>query len=210
MPTAIVAVVVSVYWLAVMAMAARSWIRFRGPAGLIPKVSRERWIWLLWIPAVIAWIILPWQAWDDSQQPAEFDNFTGLLHISRYAFALLAITAFGLTVHCWFVMGANWSLAVTPRKQTSLVTRGAFGVVRHPIYALSLLLMLTTVLTVASGPILLVGLIHTAMIVAKTLSEERYLRQLHGPAYDRYCQQTGRYLPVRWLRRTRSAEGPTL
>ena len=198
-PTGIVAVAVSAYWLAVMVMVARSWIRFRGPAGVIPKTRWERWMWLLWLPNTVAWVALPWQAWDDSRATG-FQDPTLVLTIVRYAVALLAVAAFGLTVRCWLTMGSNWSMAINPRKQTSLITGGAFGVVRHPIYALSLLLMLTTVVTVASGPVLLVGCIHAAMIVAKTLNEERYLRQLHGAAYDRYCRQTGRYLPFRLLR----------
>jgi protein-S-isoprenylcysteine O-methyltransferase Ste14 len=194
--TAIVATTVSTYWLAVIVMVARSWIRFRGSAGVVPKVRHERWMWLVWVPNTIAWIVLPWWAWDDSRAASEA---TGLLSIVRYVTAFLALAAFVLTTHCWRTMGSNWSMAINPKKQTALLTRGTFGIVRHPIYALSLLLMLTTIVTVATWPMVLVGCIHILMIVGKTLSEERYLRRLHGRAYDQYCQQTGRYLPFRGL-----------
>ena len=191
-PTAIVATTVSAYWLAVILMVARSWICFRGPAGVIPKVRGERWMWLLWVPNIVAWVALPWQAWDQSRTDADLPP---ALAFGRYVFALLAVIALGLTSRCWLAMGPNWSMAVNPSKPTSLITGGAFGIVRHPIYALSLLLMFATVATVASGPMLLVGVIHAAMIIAKTSSEERYLRQLHGSAYDEYCRQAGCYLP---------------
>ena len=193
-PTAIVATTVSVYWLAVMLMVARSWIRYRGPAGVIPKLRGERWMWLLWVPNIALWIALPWQAWDNSRTVSLADQ-PPTLAFGGYVAALVAVIAFSLTARCWMAMGSNWSMAVNPHKPTSLITRGAFGIVRHPIYALSLLLMLATVVTVFSWSMFLVGGIHAGMILAKTTSEERYLRQLHGSVYDQYCQQAGRYVP---------------
>jgi len=190
-PTTIVAITVSAYWFAVLLMVARSWIRFRSAAGVVPKLAWERWMWLIWIPNIIAWMVLSWQP---SSRPAAFHELPLAVAV-RYAAALMSIAALVLTSHCWFVMGSNWSMAVTPKKSTSLIRTGAFGVVRHPIYALSLLLMLATVITVANWSILLVGGIHAVMIVAKTISEERYLRQVHGIAYEQYCQISGRYLP---------------
>jgi protein-S-isoprenylcysteine O-methyltransferase Ste14 len=76
-----------------------------------------------------------------------------------------------------------------------LITNGLFAYVRHPIYALSILLMLATVSVTLSVAMTLVGVIHISMLYTKALSEERHLKGTHGPKYARYCEQTGRFVP---------------
>lgn len=197
-PIAIVAVTVSSYWLAVLIMAARSWLRAWGPAGVIPKVRRERWMWLIWVPNTIAWIALPWLAWDNSDEGTMLQLGVAWT-VARWSAAFVAAIALFATMHCWLAMGSNWSMAVNPRKTTNLLTGGIFSVVRHPIYALSLLLMAMTVIVVANWAMLLVGSLHVGMILAKTKSEEQYLRQVHGQPYEQYCCQTDRYVPFRYV-----------
>jgi len=200
-PLFIVALTVSAYWFCVFVMVGRSWVKFRGPAGAIPKTSAERWMWLIWVPNTAAWVALPWVAWDASRDslaplstnPAQL-AWSGLSWLA----AIVAVLAFAMTSRCWLAMGSNWTMAVNPKKPTRLVTEGPFSLVRHPIYALSLLLMLCTMLIVATLPMLLVGLIHVAMLVGKASSEERYLLRVHGEAYADYCRRTSRFLPCRW------------
>ena len=88
---------------------------------------------------------------------------------------------------------------MTPDKQTDLITQGAFAWVQHPIYALSLLLMLSTLVVFANIAMFVVAVIHCSMLCIKAASEESHLRSLHGPAYDRYRRQTNRFVPVRAL-----------
>ena len=196
-PVAIVAAVVSVYWLCVLVMVARSWVRFRGPAGALPKTRLERRMWLVWAPNTAAWIGLPWLAWDRADR--WLDVPSRLPAVAGWVAAVLAVLAFWLTSRCWLAMGSNWTMAVNPKKKTELITQGAFGVVRHPIYALSLLLMCCTVVAIPLWPVWLVGAIHIAMILTKASSEERYLRQVHGVSYEQYCRVTDRFLPRRYL-----------
>ena len=59
----------------------------------------------------------------------------------RWAAAAVGLACLGLSVHCWLRMGRNWRMAVAPDQQTELVTTGLYGLVRHPIYALSILLI---------------------------------------------------------------------
>lgn len=194
---AIVAAVVSAYWLCVLVMVARSWVRFRGSAGALPKTRLERRMWLVWVPNTIAWIALPWVAWDRADHWLEGQNWA--LTAAGWLAAVLAVLAFWLTSRCWLAMGSNWTMAVNPKKKTELITQGVFGVVRHPIYALSLLLMACSMAAIPRWPMWLVGAIHVAMILTKAASEERYLRQVHGGAYEQYCRTTDRFLPLRYL-----------
>ena len=203
-PLLIVAVTISTYWSCVALMVARSWIKFRGPAGAVPKTRRERLMWLIWVPNTAAWIALPWAAWNASDGSfvlvgAGLSLWT--YQSVRWLAALLAVLAFGLTTRCWLAMASNWTMAVNPNKPTELLTNGPFALVRHPIYALSLLLMLCTMTVVGTLPMLLVGVIHIAMIVGKAVGEERYLEQLHGESYRQYRKATNRFLPLRTFER---------
>lgn len=196
-PVGIVAATVSAYWFCVFVMVARSWVKFRGPAGALPKTRLERRMWIVWVPNTAAWVALPWVVWNRAEH--WFFGESWFWTTIRWPAAILAILAFWLTTRCWLAMGSNWTMAVNPKKKTTLLTRGAFGVVRHPIYALSLSLMACTMTAIPAWPIWLVGAVHIAMISTKAVSEERYLRQLHGSPYDQYCRQTDRFLPYRYL-----------
>lgn len=201
-PQLLVALTVSAYWFCVALMVARSWLKFRGPAGAIPKTRFERRLWLLWVPVIGAWVALPWQAWSSVRRGGDDGILAqwGLVFPAvRWIAAFLAIGAFGLTVYCWLAMGSSWSMAVTPHKKTNLLTGGPFGLVRHPIYALSLLLMGCTMVVVGTPGMLLVGTLHGASILTKAISEEQYLLQLHGASYADYCRMTGRFVP-NWFR----------
>ena len=68
---------------------------------------------------------------------------------------------------------------------------------RHPIYALSILLMLCTLAIVPTLPMLVVAVVHIALMNAKARSEERHLLAVHGDAYARYLRTSGRFLPRR-------------
>jgi len=92
-------------------------------------------------------------------------------------------------------MGKSWRMAVTPRERTELVTTGLYAYLRHPIYALSILLMLCSAVVVATVPMLVVAAIHIALMVLKARNEERFLLTVHGDAYRSYCRRTGRFFP---------------
>ena len=204
LPQTVVTLTVWTYWFCVGALVVRSHLRFRTSAGGLPRTSRERWMWGLWVPAILLWQILPAVAGISANgllaTPQAAWSHPLLLTL-RFAAAGLALLAFALTVPCWLGMGSNWSMAIVPGKRCRLITGGMFSYVRHPIYALSILLMLATMLVTLAPLMTLVGVIHITMLYLKTVSEERYLRQVHGRDYAEYCRQTGRFVP-RILRAT--------
>ncbi|MFH1923252.1 MAG: isoprenylcysteine carboxylmethyltransferase family protein [Planctomycetota bacterium] len=197
-PLSIVILAVWSYWICVVVMTIRSHLRYRTAAGGLPRTARERWMWVAWMPAVLLWQVLPYLASHSSHAALATPEFLGqypALEIVRWGAAVLAVLAFGLTIPCWLGMGRNWSMAIVPRKRSRLVTNGMFARVRHPIYALSILLMGATMIVTASPAMTLAGIVHITMICLKALSEETHLRQVHGQQYADYCSRTGRFLP---------------
>lgn len=86
-------------------------------------------------------------------------------------------------------------MGIDPSEKTALIVTGPFARVRHPIYALSSVLMLATV---AAQPCLLmiaVAVIHLGLLQLEVRRQEKYLLNLHGHSYSEYCTRVGRFFP---------------
>ncbi|MEO6928851.1 MAG: isoprenylcysteine carboxylmethyltransferase family protein [Casimicrobiaceae bacterium] len=196
-PTLIVLFTVCVYWTIVAAMVVRRRRRTRKLSGVVPEQRMEVWMGLLWIPLVAAWVALP--ALAVSRRSGAFalpafataDAFTSL----RWIAAAMAVVALHGSIRSWRQMGRHWTMAVTRDEAGTLFTGGMFARVRHPIYALSILLMLSTWVVVPNIPMLVVAAVHVALMHAKARNEERFLLDVHGDEYASYCERTGRFLP---------------
>lgn len=184
------------YWLGVLAMMGLAAARGRR-SGAMPAEARERWMWAVWVPLVVAWNALPAVALKEDRWPwtlpgwATVSPWLGL----RAAAAVVGVLSLLLTVRCWITMGRSWAMAVRPDEDVPLVTHGPYRWVRHPIYALSVTLMATTLIVLPTWPMLLVAAGHIALMHLKAANEERFLLARHGEAYRAYMRRTGRFLP---------------
>jgi protein-S-isoprenylcysteine O-methyltransferase Ste14 len=185
------------YWGRVAAMSHRVRRRTRALAGIVPEQGLEKVMWLAWVPIVIAWLALPILALGRSAGPLALPAFAlePPYAVARWLAALGALGCLLATVRVWRAMGAHWSMAVTAERNRELLTEGPFSRVRHPIYSLSLLLMLCSLIVVPTLPMLAIAVVHALLMVIKARNEERFLLGLHGEAYARYCARTGRFLP---------------
>ena len=113
----------------------------------------------------------------------------------RWAATGLALACLAFSIVCWRRMGKSWRMSVTPGETTELITTGPYAYVRHPIYALSMLLMLCTLLVVPTVPVLAMAAVHITLMLMKARNEERFLSGVHGAAYEGYCRRTGRFVP---------------
>ena len=109
---------------------------------------------------------------------------------------VIALVGIGATLAAQLSMGDSWRIGIDDHERTELVTRGAFTLARNPIFtamtitAVGLAAMVTNVIGVGGVVALIVALeLHVRGV------EERYLRRVHGAAYDRYAAQVGRFLP---------------
>ncbi|MHC9291961.1 methyltransferase family protein [Mycolicibacterium poriferae] len=93
-------------------------------------------------------------------------------------------------------MGASWRTGIGEAERTTLVTTGAFRVVRNPIFAAATVAFLGLALMVPNA-VAIAGLMASVIgIQAQVrLAEEPYLRRVHGVAYTDYASRVGRFLP---------------
>ena len=196
LPLLIVATAVSLYWLGVGRMVVRVRRKTRHDVGLVPQQLKERLMWLVWIPLVVAWIALPWIAQNRVGAPWAAPAEPGLMFGAvRWVAALSAVAALLLTWRCYGRMGEHWRMDVAVDARSELITDGPFLRIRHPIYAYQALLMVSSAVVLPTWPMIALALIHVALVDAKARNEERHLLATHGDAYARYVARTGRFLP---------------
>jgi protein-S-isoprenylcysteine O-methyltransferase Ste14 len=159
------------------------------PPDRIGKITR-----IIWFPTIFFWIALPLAG------PFLKNRFAILRPL--FASATLAwitlfasLLAFIATLFCWKKMGKSWRMGIDPAEKTALIVTGPYLYVRHPIYALSSLLMLCTGLVYPSTAMIAVGLVHLCLLQLEARREEAYMANVHGAVYVEYCGRTGRFLP---------------
>lgn len=198
LPLTLLTATIWVYWLVAGALVVRMHRKTKTFAGAIPEQRLEQAMWVVWVPLVVAWVVLPYLAATRTHPllaVPEFARQDPLFSAVRWGAAVCAILCLAATVACWRRMGKSWRMAVTPRERTELVTTGMYTYLRHPIYAFSILLMLCSAVVVATVPMSIVAAIHIALTALKAQNEERFLLTVHGDAYRSYCRRTGRFFP---------------
>ena len=186
------------YWFGIGLMIVRARRKTRQLAGLIPEQPLEQFMWIIWVPLVAAWIALPYLALVRSHgllAVPEFARADSGYASLRWIASIGAMASLLLTTVCWSRMGLHWRMAVSVKGEEGLITDGPFRYIRHPIYALSMLLMICSAIVVPTLPMLVVAVTHLVLTHFKARNEERHLLAVHGEAYRRYLARTGRFLP---------------
>jgi protein-S-isoprenylcysteine O-methyltransferase Ste14 len=93
-------------------------------------------------------------------------------------------------------LGVNWSPSLEIREQHELITRGIYGVIRHPMYASQWLLTLATPLLLQNW---IAGLLNLVVFIPfyllRVKAEEQMMLDSFGEQYREYMKNTGGVLP---------------
>jgi protein-S-isoprenylcysteine O-methyltransferase Ste14 len=142
---------------------------------------------LMFLGIGLAWPTLKLGALD-----ARFVPQSAILEIAGVA---LVVAGVALAIWSRQTLGANWSASVTIKTGHSLISRGPYAVVRNPIYAADIIMVLG--MAVALGEVR--GLLGLALMVGaawhKARSEERFLLAEFGDEYAGYRRDVGFLLP---------------
>jgi protein-S-isoprenylcysteine O-methyltransferase len=110
------------------------------------------------------------------------------------------LTFAGIAFSIWarIVLGRNWSAAVTVKYGHSLVCRGPYAIVRHPIYSGFLLAALGTAIAFGeAGCFLSLPLMALAWRLKLGLEEE-FMRGEFGAGYESYRGRVKALVPFVW------------
>ena len=200
LPGVLLTATVWAYWLGVGMMIVGAHRKTHRLAGLVPEQRLERFMWIVWAPLVAAWVSLPFLALVRTHALLAMPVF---VHQSaayawlRWIAAVCAVICLLLTSVCWSRMGTHWRMDISLKGEEELITDGPFRHVRHPIYALSMLLMICSAVVVPTLPMLVVAIAHLVLSYLKARNEENHLLAVHGDLYRRYLARTGRFFPKR-------------
>jgi protein-S-isoprenylcysteine O-methyltransferase Ste14 len=139
----------------------------------------------LWLTAFL-WPLVPqWFAWAALPLPAWL----------RWPGAAGAAAGLPLVFWAQRALGGNVTKTVLTKREHSLVTGGPYRWVRHPLYAVGALVLVSLGLLSSNGLLLALLAVAALPLVLRTSLEERALVQRFGEAYRDYSRRTGRFLP---------------
>jgi len=132
-------------------------------------------------PDILAWAEIPAPAW------------------VRWLGAGLTVITIPLSIWVHEALGANFNTILGVRDRHTLVTHGPYRWVRHPMYDVLFLYMLSILLL--TGNLLLGGLFMGGFLITiatRVAKEEAILEEAYGDAYRAYRLRTGRFVPRLW------------
>jgi protein-S-isoprenylcysteine O-methyltransferase Ste14 len=161
----------------------RAWLQWRrhGETGLVLFRDRERWL----IDAATA--SFPIALLVDAL-------FFGQAPLALIALgAALVLASLALMVRAQLALGASWRVGIETDARPGLVTNGAYGWSRNPIFACAFLGLVGFVVMLPNPLTLLLALVVIAGVHRQVLTEERYLEHAYGHAYLTYRASVPRY-----------------
>lgn len=157
----------------------------------VRRQSASSRLWQMGILALGGWLLWVRQTgfpWMDARAVPE----TASVALTGLALALAGV---GFAIWARLVLGANWSGTVTLKQGHTLVRRGPYRIVRHPIY--------TGILIALAGTVLAQGWVHSFVALPicafglwlKSLTEEQFMVEQFGDEYLRYRQDVPALTP---------------
>ncbi len=140
---------------------------------------------------------------------ATYSNSTQLVYsVLQWLFPfviLIRLLAMGLLVYAVLqtdVLDFTGIRQIQGRNKNELITKGAYGIVRHPLYSGSIILLFTK-MQMTQLDLIAIVLISIYFIIGAYI-EERRLLEVFGEEYRNYQKQVSMFIPVKWVRKLRS------
>lgn len=188
-PAFFAATCVSLYWIIVFIKALLITPKIGKTPNIIPKDGLGMLSRLIMLPLISCWMYYPWVAF--------LKNYT-YQPMLAWMGVFMCYIALLLTLYCWHYMGDAWRIGIDNKEKNRLIKDGPFKQIRHPIYSLSMLLVLGSFLATQTKPMFVILCIHWVLFSFEAYREERYLAKIHGDEYLQYIQQTNRFLPSKF------------
>jgi len=183
------------YWAGVLILARRVRKQIGRSPNLKPRGAKEKILWVGWLLVILVWVGQSLVVKTENAWPATA-FFPALLNLPLLVAGIaLVVIGYACTLWCYAAMGNTWRIGVNANEKTTLVERGPYRLIRHPIYAFQLVmlagaaLLLPTILSVA------ILVLHYVCALIKAVDEENYLKTVHGQTYLDYMARTGRLFP---------------
>jgi protein-S-isoprenylcysteine O-methyltransferase Ste14 len=155
-----------------------------------PAVRRRSMGNLRWLLAVAAFVVLrfvPGSDWDRLSVHAWWIRLPGLA---------LLVTATVFTIWSRVSLGTMWSSTVVAREGHELRTDGPYGIVRHPIYAGLLGMLIGSAMLDGFGRWTLALAAGGLLVLIRVRAEERLMTEVFRDEYERYRRRVPALVPL--------------
>ncbi|MDD5472918.1 MAG: isoprenylcysteine carboxylmethyltransferase family protein [Candidatus Methanoperedens sp.] len=112
---------------------------------------------------------------------------------------LIRIFALGMFVYAVLQTDVMDFIGIRQQTKNILITNGAYGIVRHPLYASGMLLLFTK-MEMSRLDLVASALVSIYLIIGAYI-EERRLLSVFGEEYRKYQQQVSMFIPMKWISR---------
>jgi len=198
LPALFLSIVLAAYWGRVLRLVWKVRKSTGRSANYVPPERLGLLLRFVWNPVVAAWIIQPVLVAAHTRLPALLRPLPALFRpAAGWAALPVAVGALLATWVCWKKMGKSWRMGINPKEQTQLIVTGPWAYVRHPIYALSTLLMIASVVIVPTWLMFIIAAVHLVLLQWEARREETHLLNQHGRAYGDYCRHVPAFIPRR-------------
>jgi len=92
-------------------------------------------------------------------------------------------------------LGIYWSTTLQFKESHALITRGPYGLIRHPMYTSLSIIFIGLAIVCSFWPLWMLILIMTIFFIRIVIREEDMMIDEFGDEYLSYIERTGRYLP---------------
>jgi protein-S-isoprenylcysteine O-methyltransferase Ste14 len=184
-----------IYWIGVWILARRVRKQIGRSPNLKPRGAKEKILWVGWLLVILGWVGQSFVVRTENAWPG-VAFFPALLNLPLFIAGLvLVVGGYACTLWCYAAMGNTWRIGVNKSEKTTLVERGPYRVIRHPIYAFQLVMLAGAALLLPTVLSFAILVLHYICALIKAVDEENYLKTVHGQAYSDYMARTGRLLP---------------
>lgn len=183
------------YWAGVLVQARRVRKRIGRSPNLKPRGTKEKLLWLGWLLVIVIWMT---QSWFIGIVPGTHLPGALLSPVGLIAGVTVTVVGYAATLRCYVAMGDAWRIGINAKEKNTLVNRGPYRFVRHPIYLFQIVMLAGGVLLLPTILSCVILLVHLFCVLIKAVDEERYLLTVHGDAYRDFMARTGRLLPKWW------------
>jgi protein-S-isoprenylcysteine O-methyltransferase Ste14 len=203
LPPHIAAVCLSVYWGWVIIKLVRLGRKIGKDPNAMPRERVGQWMRVLWYPCILVLLAGLWMAaMVGARNEGRGGMLTGWLVMPSTIWLIPAMIATVIcilctvaTFVCWRKMGRSWRIGIDPNERLELVSTGAYRYVRHPIYALRMVINLCACVMAPTLLVLLPALADILLLQIEARREERYMESIHGAVYVQYKNSVGRFVP---------------
>lgn len=184
-----------IYWGGVLILARRVRKQIGRSPNLKPRGTKEKALWIAWFIVILTWIGQPFLVGGSTSIPV-LRMFPSLLHSAGLASGLgLIVLGYAATLWCYAAMGNTWRIGINAKEKTTLVSKGPYRWVRHPIYLFQIVMLAGAALLLPTMASFAILVLHYICAQIKAADEENYLLKVHGDAYQDYKSRTGGLFP---------------